>query len=303
MALLKVEAEKLSNNMLERGVIEEIVDHEELFAVLPFMKVIGKAYVYDREATISEGDFKDPLDTVIEGAATFTEVVSKLRIIIGDVDVDKFLATTMNDTNDQVAIQIASKAKGIARKFARTLAIGDNAGSPKEFDGIKNLTVVGQTMSAAGGNGGALTLSLLDELMDKCKAGADVLVMRPGTMRAYKELLRTVGSGTDAAMLQLPAFGRPMLTHNGVPLLKNEFLPANETKGTAVGICSSVYALHLSESDGLHGLFGGENAGIVIEDVGTVADKDAWRIRVKWYCGVALKATIASARLEGCTNV
>ena len=37
MALLKVEAEKLSNNDLVAGVIEEIIDKEDLFAVLPFV--------------------------------------------------------------------------------------------------------------------------------------------------------------------------------------------------------------------------------------------------------------------------
>ncbi len=49
-------------------------------------------------------------DTITEGAATFEEKVAKLRILAGDVDVDKF-ATTMADTNNQLAIGFVRKSK------------------------------------------------------------------------------------------------------------------------------------------------------------------------------------------------
>ncbi|HBQ8741812.1 TPA: phage major capsid protein, partial [Klebsiella pneumoniae] len=52
MPLLREEAEKLSNNELEQGVIETIIDRDDLFAVLPFMKINSKAYLYNREKTL-----------------------------------------------------------------------------------------------------------------------------------------------------------------------------------------------------------------------------------------------------------
>lgn len=302
MPLLKTEADKLSNNDLVAGIIEEIIDKEDLFAVLPFVQSKGKAYVYNREKTLSEASFLDPNEAVPEGAATFDEIVTKLRILAGDVDVDKFIATTMDDVNDQVAIQIASKAKGLARKFRRTLAIGDNATNAKEFDGVAKLVSLDQTVEVAA-NGGALTLALLDELLDKVPNGADVLMMRPGTIRAYKQLLRATGSGTDAAMLQLDNFGRPVLGHSGVPIIENEFLPGDEDQGTTLDSTCSVYAIRLNESDGMHGIYGGEDAGIRVEALGTVQNKDAWRFRVKWYVALALKSTKSLARLKGVTNI
>jgi hypothetical protein len=301
MPLLKVEAEKLSNNQLEAGVIEEIIEKDETFALLPFMKVTGKAYVYDRENAIGGADFLDPNDTVNEEASTFTEVTSKLRILIGDVDVDKFLDTTMDDTNDQKAIQIAQKAKGLSRKFKQTFITGDNTGAPKEFDGIGKLVTAGQTI-AAGNNGAALTMSMLDELLDMVPLGADALVMRAGTIRAYRALLRAQ-SGTDASMVEIPNFGVPVLGHNGTPILRNDYLPGNETQGTANGVCCSIYAFRANEADGLHGIYGGPNAGIAVEDIGTVQNKDATRTRLKWYCGLALKSTKSLARLKGVTNI
>jgi hypothetical protein len=300
MPLLKAEAEKLSNNQLVSGVIDEIIERDDLFSVLPFMGVQGKAYVYNRENTLGGADFLDPNDPINESAATFTEVVAKLRILAGDVDVDKFLQATMGDTNDQMAIQIAKKAKAVARKFHQTLATGDSATDAKSFDGLPKLVSTTQTVSA-GANGGALTLTMLDELCDAVPNGADVIVMRRGTIRAFRALLRAT-YGTDALMQQLQNFGRPMLTHNGIPVIMNEFLSGAEAQG-ATANTASVYALRTNELDGLHGIYGGDNAGIVVENIGTVQNKDATRIRLKWYCGLALKSTRSVARLKGVTNV
>ena len=121
MALLKTEAEKLSNNDLVAGVIEEVIDKEGLYALLPFVETKGKAYVYNRENTISEAIFVDPNDTITEEASTNTEVTTNLRILAGDVDVDKFLDNTMDDTNSQKGIQLAAKAKGMNRAFKRAI--------------------------------------------------------------------------------------------------------------------------------------------------------------------------------------
>jgi hypothetical protein len=310
MPLLRAEAEKLSNNQLLAGVIDEIIERDDLFSVLPFQGVNGKAYLYERETTIGTADWLDPNDAVNESAATFTEVVAKLRILAGDVDVDKFLQSTLGDTNDQMAIQIAKKAKAVAREFHKVLATGNATSNPKQFDGLPQLATQAQAFAAtaggsqlvsAGTNGNALTLTMLDELCDAVPNGADVLVMRRGTIRAFRALLRAT-YGTDAVMQQLENFGRPMLTHNGIPVIMNEFLAGNETQG-ANSTTASVYALRLNELDGLHGLYGGGNAGLVVENVGTVQNKDATRLRVKWYCGLALKSTRSIARLAGVTNI
>ena len=301
MPLLRAEAEKLSNNMLERGVIEEIIDRDELFALLPFMRVDGKAYVYTRENTISEGDFLDPNETVSEGAATFTEVTTKLRILAGDVDIDKFLLTTHSDTNSQLAIQLAMKAKGLGRKLRRTIANGDSSVNAKEFDGIRRLVVAGQTLTA-GANGAAVTFTMLDELLDSVSLGADVLMMREGTWRAIRALLRATG-GITPEMIQLENFGRPVPAYNGVPVIVNDFLPGDEEQGSASNTCS-IYAMRLNEVDGFHMIYGGPNsAGLQIEEIGTVQNKDAFRYRMKWYVGSALKATHAVSRLRGVTNL
>ena len=293
MPLLKTEAQKLSNNMLEAGVIEEIIDRDDLFAIFPFMRVNGKAYMYNRENTISEAGFVDSNEEIQEGAATFTEVVTSLKIIAGDVDVDKFLQSTMGDTNNQKAIQILEKAKGLARQFQKTLIVGDSNVNIKQFDGLNKLCPAKQILKA-GDAAESLTMTLLDELLDAIPLGADCLLMSAEHIRAYRALLRVAG-GNVATDMMIEDFGRPMLAHNGVVILRNDFIESYEV-GEAD--CKNIYALRLNEVNGLHGIYGGDTAGIVVEDIGTVQNKDATRTRVKWYVGTALKATHAIAILK-----
>jgi len=299
MPLLKQTAEMLSQADVVVGIIEEIITVNELFGLLPFVKTEGKAFVYHRENTLPSVSYLDPNEVVPESTGDFTEIVTKLRILAGDVDVDKFLAETMSDTEDQLATQIGLKAKALARTFQDSIVNGDNVARPKEFDGLKVLTTAAQTISA-GAHGAALTLGKLDELIDAVPNGADFLMMRSGTRRAYTALVRAAG-GNTASMIQHKNFDNPVLAHNGTPIIVNDFMPATEVKGTGTGLCS-VYAVRANELDGFHGLYGGANAGVRIEDIGTVQNKDATRTRLKWYVGAALKSTKSVARLEAITN-
>lgn len=301
MPLLQTEADKLSNNTLEAGVIEEIITRDAMFALLPFTGLNSKALVYNRENTLPGADWLSPGDTVNEEAATFTEVVATLKILAGDVDVDNFLAETYSDTNSQLAVQIAAKAKGLRNQFHICLAQGDSAVNAKQFDGLPKLVTDGQTISA-GTNGGALSLSMLDQLKHLVPLNPDCFVMRAGTERALKQALRAAG-GTTPPMIQIPNFnGAPVLSFDGVPCIINDYLSGAETMGTNSTTCS-IYAVRFDENDGLFGLYGGPTAGVRVEDVGTVQNKDAQRIRLKWYCSLALKSTLSVAALKGITNV
>lgn len=301
MPLLRAEAEKLSNNVLEAGVIEEIIDRDAMFALMPFKRIVGKAYLYNREKTLSEAEFLDPYEDVPEGGADFDEVVARLRILIGDVDVDNFLDETMDDTNDQTAIQVAAKAKGMARKFQRTLAIGNSATSPKEFDGLATLCSATDQILNADTNGAALTFEMIDALIRRVPLGPDALVMRGGTHDAVLAMLRNLG-GTTPDHVTLPGNGVDVPAYRRIPIIVNDFLPGNEVQGTANDTCS-IYAVRFNESDGVHGIFGGPAAGIRVQTIGTLQSKDAERYRMKWYCGTALKSTRSLARLKGVANV
>jgi hypothetical protein len=302
--LLRAHAELLSQNQVVSGIIEEIITINEVFSLLPFVGVNGKAYLYKRENINAQPTvvFLNDNEDVPESSGQFTEVITKLRILIGDVDVDNFLRETMSDTEDQLGEQLAMKAKAMGRQFMDSMVTGNNVARPKEFDGLRALAdaTPAQVIPRAA-NGGGLTLDVLDQLVDAVPNKPDFLMMRSGTRRAYLAQLRLAG-GNDGAMLQLPQFGKPVLTHAGIPILVNDFLPGNETLGSGTNLCS-VYAVRANEADGVHGLYGGAQAGIRVENIGTVQNRDAIRTRLKWYCGMALKSTKSVARLAGITNI
>lgn len=299
MPLLKAEAEKLSNDSLERGVIEEVIERDDLFALLPFMNVQGKAYTYNRESTIAEGAFLSVNEDVPESASTFTEHTANLKILAGDVDIDKFLIATLGDTNDQVAVQLAQKAKGLGRQFKRTMFQGDAVTNPKEFSGLAKMVDPAQEI-VVGANGAALALSQLDELKDAIPNGPDAFIMRKGTYRAYKALLRATG-GVTPEMVMIKDFGM-VPAHDGVPILISDYLPKGVAQGSA-NDTTSIWAGRFNETDGVHGIVGGGMSGFAVEYIGTVQNRDAVRYRMKWYVSMVLKSTKSLARLKGITNV
>ena len=300
MPLLRADAERLSNNHLVSGVIEEIIKRDAIYALLPFVGVNNKAYVYNREGTLPTINFYDVNEAIGEGAPTNTQVTVTLKILAHNVDVDKFLAGTMNDTNSQVAEALAGAAKAVDMKFRDVLVNGDSTVETKGFDGLKKLTPAGQTMSA-GVNGGALTFSMLDELIDMVPHRPDALLMRHGTYRALKALMRTSG-GMVPEQLKLRDFDGTVPAYEGIPIMLSEYLPGDEDQGTATDTCS-VYAARFNTTDGIHGIYGDPTAGIVVEDLGTRESYDAWRYRLKWYVSLALKSTKSIARLRGVTNI
>jgi HK97 family phage major capsid protein len=300
MPLLAVEAEKLSIEDRQRGIIEEIIDRDEFFSLVPFAQTIDMTYSYVREKTAAEGEWFSAYEELEESASTFEPVTVTLKRLAGQVDIDNFQIEVQSNLNDQVAIQLAQKAKGMGRQFRNAIINGDSAVNAKTFDGLKKLTPAAQTMFA-GVDGGAVSFSQLDELKDMVKLGCDAFMMRQGTWRGIRELNRAMG-GNMAEHNMYANFGFPVRTFDGVPVIINDYITDNETRGSS-SVTTSIYALRLNEVDGFHGLFGGPSAGFRMEEPGLLHNKDATRWRIKWYAAAALKATHAVARLGGITNI
>jgi hypothetical protein len=149
MALLKAEAERLSNNILVAGMVETIITEDPLYALLDFERMNAKAMVYNREKALPSTAFLAPGGTVSESSGNTEEVIARLRAIIGDVDVDSFLDETMGNVNNQRATQIAMKTKATSRKFR---------------DAVINGGAFSATITS--GNPGGNFLTTVDEVSD-----------------------------------------------------------------------------------------------------------------------------------------
>lgn len=292
MPLTLAEATKLSQDMLLKGVVETIIEESAVLRYLPFVQVVGNSLRYNQEASAGAVDFYSVGDTWNESAMTVTEVSTKLAILGGDADVDAFLQQTYSDPNDLRALVVAAKSKSLARKFSDTFFNGDSAVNAKQFDGVKKLSAGTRTMNK-GANGEILALDHLDELIDMIKPGAPhVLFMSKRTRRQLSSLRRASGSVLETST---DMFGKRVLSYDGIPVEVDDHIPDNETLGTS-NDCSSIYAVQFGFQTGLCGL---ENGGIQVQPLGALETKDAWRTRIKWYCGLALFRKTAIARLEG----
>jgi hypothetical protein len=292
MALTLAESAKLSTDMVNRGVIETIIEESPVMGLLPFETVEGNSYKYNQENTLGGAAFYAVGGTWTEATATFTQKTANLAILGGDADVDNFLQRVRSNLQDQRAIQIALKAKSVARQFETTFITGDTSVDANSFDGLRKLVPAGQQVSM-GGNGGALTLVALDQAEDLVLGTKpDVWLMARRTRRKLKAL--QVAS-THYVERGETAFGRQVMQYDGIPVEISDFQPVNEVQGSETA-ASSVYGIHFGEADGVVGL---QNGGVEVIDIGQLESKDAERTRLRWYVSIALLRDSAVARVLG----
>ena len=294
MALTLAEAAKLSTDVLQRGVIETILKDSPILQLLPFMTVEGNSYKYTQENTLGSADFYGVGATWSESTATFTQQSATLSILGGDADVDNFLQRTASNVQDQRAVQVAKKAKAVAHKFEETFIAGDTTVDANAFNGLRKLITNVDQVATAGTNGAALTLAMVDDLIDRVKGGKpDMLLMSKRSRRKLKSLLQGSAHYVERGE---SSFGRQVMMYDGIPVEVTDFQPDNETEGTSGAVCSSIYALSFGPQESLCGL---QNGGIEAVDVGQLETKDATRVRIRWYCALALFNQLRCARLKG----
>jgi HK97 family phage major capsid protein len=294
MAMTKVEAAKLTQDMMLRGVIETIVTESMILELLPFMDVTGTAVTRNRETTLPATNFFDVGDTWTEATPTFTQATAALKIMGGDADVDNFLQATYADPNDIEAEVIAARAKSVAYKFNETFMIGNTGTDPKSFDGLRTIIGTGARSITMGTNGAALTLDKMDELIDMVKPGRpDALMLSRRSRRKLSALRRASGNLLETDRTD---FGRRALFYDGIPLIVEDNQPDNEVEGSSGAVCSSIYAVKFGQSEGVMGL---QHDEIAIDNLGELETKDATRHRIKWYASMAVFSEFGVARLRG----
>lgn len=298
------ESAKLSQDQLIEGVIENVITVNQMFDVLPFSGIEGNSLAYNRENVLGDVDV-EPVDGTIasKAAATFTKVNSSLTTIIGDAEINGLIQATRSNFTDQTATQIGSKAKSAGRKYQDMFING--TGADDQFDGLINLCVAAQEV-ATGTDGGALSFSFLDELLDLVtdKDGeVDYIVMHSRTLRSYNALLRGLGGATIGDVVTLPS-GKLVPAYRGVPIFRNDWIPTNQVKGTG-SAQTTIFAGTFDDGSntvGLSGLTAANAAGLNVEDVGISETKDNHIWRIKWYCGLALFSEKGIACADGITD-
>jgi hypothetical protein len=284
------ESSKLTQNQLIAGVIENTITANQFFHVLPFMEIEGNALAYNRENTLG--------DVMVAGvgsqitanaAATVTAVTSSLTTIIGKAAVNGLIEATRSNYTDQAAVQIASKAKSVGRKY-QDLLINGAATTPNEFDGLLTLVSGGQTVSATAADGDVLTLEKLDEGMSLVTAKdgqVDFIMMNIRDLNKYKSILRSAGGADIDQIVNMPD-GTKVYGYQGVPIFRNDWMPITQTQGAATNASTILMGtIDDGGQNGITGLTAMGDAGMRVTPGFQSEDYDEMIYMVKWYAGLA----------------
>lgn len=317
MAITLVEAAKLSQDTLQRGVIETFIQSSPVLDRIPFLTIEGNAYAYNSEGALPGVEFRAVNGSYTESTGTVVQASEKLVILGGDADVDRFIVKTRGNLNDQRAIQTAMKVKAASYKFQDTFFNGDVTVDTNSFDGLKK-RLTGAQVIATATNGAAINtddttrnafFDKLDELVSLVPGldGSNGAIYANSALRA--KILSAGRRIGGVEMVREDLTGKRVLQWNGISILDPgataagvNILPQTETQGTAVGTVSSVYAVKFGQDEGDGAVTGLTNGGVQVEDLGQLQDKPAYRTRIEFYTGVATFSGKAAARLTGILN-
>ena len=297
---------KLSNDILKQGVIETIIKESPLMALLPWVEINGNALTYNRELTLPNAEWHAVNDDwTTSPAVTFTQKTATLAILGQNADVDNYFRQTRSNINDIETAIIELTAKSIKNELEDKLLYGNNTADPNQFDGliaqIATGTASDQVIAAGASGGTAITLEMIDQLIDAVKGGKpDLLLMSRRSRRKISALARAAGNNLEHDNAQ---FGFRVEYYGGIPIQVSDFIRDTHTVSGSVetvlsgAASSTIYAISLGE-DGVCGLTG--PGGMQIIKMGDMETKDATRTRIKMYASLALFSNVKAAALIGC---
>ena len=318
MAVTLAQAATLSQNDLQRGVIETFVQLSPVLDRIPLMNIEGNAYAYNSEGTLPGVAFRSVNEAYVESTGTVNQSTESLVILGGDADVDRFIVQTRGNLNDQRAVQTRLKVKAASYLYQDTFFNGDVSVNAKSFDGLKKRLTGAQVIDAGTngapvlGNGGTDAQAFFDAL-DALVAAVPGLDGSNGAIYANAAVIGKIRSagrrlgGVD--MVREDLTGKRVVQWNGIPVLDPganlagaNILAQTETQGTASGTASSVYAVKFGQDETDGGVTGLTNGGVMVDDLGMLQSQPVYRTRIEFYCGLGVFGGKAAARLRGVLN-
>lgn len=120
-SLSLLEAAKLSNDEVIEGIVEDIISQDTWFEYLPFVQIGGLSHVFKRERDLASVDFagigEDLTTDDYRAGATFETVNVGIQAIMAEILIDSQIDDQLSDIDDQLQVQISSKAKAMSRYF------------------------------------------------------------------------------------------------------------------------------------------------------------------------------------------
>lgn len=307
MAVTLTQAALYTQNKLNKGVIEILVEAVPLLKLLPFATSTGNAEAVNMEDEDNLGgvSFRVPNATWTESTAEIKQVSFALKILGEDADVDRFLMATRGDQTDLMKTQIKIKTKLMGSAYENCCYYGDKDSS-NQFDGMHAWGVDWHAQVVHAGattTPGVLTIAKLEEAVDLVRAGKPAAMIMSRVMRrSFNKYLRSVSQVETTK----DEYGVDWPSWNNIPIVVSDRITNMETitsdtyategahTGSTVG--TSIFIVYFGDGDGVCGI---QNGGIETEMFEKLETKDASRCRIKWYPGLVCYNPKAFAVVDG----
>jgi hypothetical protein len=290
----------LGNDEIKRAGIIELFATPDLLRVIPFMDIQGGAYVYLQEGQLSGVAFRGINESYTTSTGVINPQTERLRIVGGDLDVDKALLKTHGA--DIRTRQERMKIKALSLYIAGKIITGDSETDPRQFDGLRK-RITGAQLFPAGGtaNGDPLSLATLDEAIDQVD-GATHLVMSKRMRNLLSQSAKNQAV-SGYVVWDKNEFGERVMFYNDLPILTTDYddtgvqvIDFTETcpgGGTATG--TSIYVVHIGDE----GVVGLQNGSMEVDDLGQIQSAPVYRTRIEWLVSLAVMSGRAAARVWG----
>ena len=285
MPITLVEQRKLLTDPLQAGVVQVFAETSPVLQYLPFQDVAGNAYQFNREETLPGVAFRDYNESYDESTGVIQREVETLKVFGGLCQFDRALVKTQGTVNDLRAIHTSMKSKAAALDFTKNFFTGDASANPKGFDGLENRLTGGQVING----GGALTLAMLDELIDQVVGSPDVLFMTKELRRKVNALRRAANQATETVA---DVFGKQIDAYAGIPIGIIE----EDATGAPI-LDTDIYAVRFGAGEYVGGLQAG-----TMEVIDQGLSGIYYTTLIEWICSFAVFHPKAAARLTGITG-
>ena len=279
---------RMTNDVLQAGVIEVLATESKLLQLLPFMNVQGSGYTYNIEKNLGNAQFRKVNGGYNYGAIETIPVTERIVILGDEAIVDTYQIAVESDVNNLMAIEVALRTKAIAHKFEKCFIDGGKAagsGVPSESVANEFVGILTRYTEATPANIPAAALPLytaqvitktddliadLDTLLDMVAGGADALIMNKKTRR------QLTAKGRAFCDYRQGEFGTQFLQYGGVDVVDIDGdLLADDI----------IIAAKFGAKEAVCGL---QNGGVRVTALGEMESQPQLKTRIEWFVGLAV---------------
>ena len=279
---------RMTNDVLQAGVIEVLATESKLLQLLPFMNVQGSGYTYNIEKNLGNAQFRKVNGGYNYGAIETIPVTERIVILGDEAIVDTYQIAVESDINNLMAIEVALRTKAIAHKFEKCFIDGGKtagSGVPSESVANEFVGILTRYTETAPANIPSNALPLfqaqvitktddligdLDTLLDMVAGGADCLIMNKKTRR------QVTAKGRAFCDYRQGEFGTQFVQYGGVDIVDVDGdLLADDV----------VIAAKFGAKEAVCGL---QNGGVRVTALGEMESQPQVKTRIEWFVGLAV---------------